>query len=125
MNSKETIKFDELLLIGGGQQIFGWQSISLTRGIERCPTTFELTMTERFPGETDFLLKAGDECSLYIGQLHYSRATDPIDLLGVLVGYVDRVAMAIPGGIHTVTVTGRGRCADLVDCAAIWKSCQF
>ena len=111
---------DDLLLIAGGRKIFGWESVRVTRGIERCPNDFELTMTERFPGELDFVLKPGDLCNLYIGDPDLDN-----QYIDVLAGYVDRVAMNLSARNHTITVTGRGKCQDLVDCAAQWPSGQF
>ena len=71
-------------------------------------------MTERFPGEADgVVVKPGDPCTVKIGD----------DL--VITGYIDRYHPSITPTGHTVTITGRGKCQDLVDCAAEWPNCQI
>lgn len=42
---------DELTLSIGGRQLSGWTSTRVTHGIEHCPSDFEISMTERYPGE--------------------------------------------------------------------------
>jgi prophage tail gpP-like protein len=116
---------DDLLLIAGETEISGWESIQVTRGIERCPSSFELTMSERYPYQREgFVVKAGDPCSLYIGPQDAFKG-DYNGPVSVIVGYVDRVGINLAPGTHTITVSGRGKCADLVDCAAIWNSGQM
>ncbi|NNM69857.1 MAG: hypothetical protein HKM00_07860 [Gallionella sp.] len=104
---------DDLTLIAGGRRISGWNSIRVTRGIERMPSDFALSMTERFPGELDFVVQPGDTCQAFLGE----------DL--VINGYVDRYTPAIDGNSHSIGIAGRGRCADLVDCAATWPGWQI
>lgn len=71
-------------------------------------------MTELFPGQaSEFVVQPGDECLLAIGG-------DP-----VVVGYVDRVVPSISANMHEIRVTGRGKCQDLLDCAALWPSGQI
>jgi prophage tail gpP-like protein len=43
----------------------------------------------------------------------------------VITGYVDRFAPAIDSGSHSIRVMGRGKCADLLDCAAEWPGGQI
>jgi prophage tail gpP-like protein len=40
----------ELTVKTGGQFFGGWQRISVTRGVELCPSHFDITLTERYPG---------------------------------------------------------------------------
>jgi len=109
---------DDLSLVVGGLTISGWNSLRVTRGIERCPSDFEFTMTERYPGELSAaVITPGDACQVKLGN----------DV--VVTGYVDRFApsYAASGGSaqHSIQVSGRGKCADLVDCAAEWSSNQM
>ena len=100
---------DEVVLVIGDQDWIGWTSVRITRGIERVPNDFEFTLTELYPGDAHRLVAhAGDECKIYIGR----------NL--VLTGYIDRVMPHIAPGVHEVTISGRGACQDLVDCAAEW-----
>ena len=105
---------DDLTLVVGGRQLSGWTSVRLTRSVERVPSTFELSLTERYPGEADALLvQPGDGCAVLLGA----------DL--VLTGYVDRFVPSIDGRSHSIMVTGRSRVCDLVDCSAVWPGGQI
>ncbi len=103
-----------LILPDRGLTISGWNSFRVTRGIERCPSDFELTMTERYPGELQ---------QVVIGVGNAFQAKLGNDL--VITGYIDRFAPSIAPGQHSITVSGRSKCADLVDCAAEWPSNQI
>lgn len=105
---------DDLTLVIGQTQLAGWTSVRVTRGIERCPSDFQIEMTEKYPGQPfDMTVQPGDACKVYIGE----------DL--VITGYVDRVAYALDPNSHSIVVTGRGKCQDLVDCAAEWPGGQI
>lgn len=104
---------DDLTLVVGGQRLSGWDSIRVTAGMERCPNDFDLTMTEKYPGATDFVIGVGQPCQILLGP-------DP-----VVTGYVDKVEPWIGTGQHGIQLAGRGKCADLVDCAAEWPGGQI
>lgn len=105
---------DQLRLTVAGQHLVGWQSIRVTRGIERCPSDFDIEVTEKYPGlPQGLVVLAGDVCRIDIGG----------DLL--LTGYVDRYLATIDGGSHTIRIMGRSACEDLVDCSVIWEGNQL
>jgi prophage tail gpP-like protein len=105
---------DDLTLTVGNQTISGWLEVRVTRGIERCPSDFEIELTERFPGEADGVsVKPVDACVVKLGD-------DP-----VITGFIDRTGYAISAAQHTLSVSGRGKCADLVDCSAEWPGGQI
>ncbi|MDI1300605.1 MAG: Mu P family protein [bacterium] len=110
----------------GNTVLRGWTSIRITRGIERCPPDFEVSMTERYPGEfnellmtpragqySGLLMKPGADCEVMSGK----------DL--IMTGYVDRYMPSLDAGSHSITVTGRGKCQDLVDCSTLVKGGQI
>ncbi len=102
---------DELSLTIGGKIISGWDQVRVTRGIERLPSDFDLSLMDFYPGDpAQQLVKPGDPCIVKIG-------TDP-----VLTGYVDRWAPMISSARHEVRATGRNKCQDLVDCSAEWPN---
>lgn len=103
---------DDLVLTVKGKRFTGWQSVRVTRGIDHMPSDFELGVTEAEPGNL-FEIFPFDDCTVAIGS----------DL--VLTGYVDRYASSISRGSHPVTITGRGKCQDLVDCAAVYPGAQI
>ena len=105
---------DELYLISGDQIVTGWTDIRVTRGIERLPGDFSVGMTERYPGEFDRLsVEPGAACQVLLGD-------DP-----VITGYAGRVGPSIGPGSHSIRVSGRSKCADLIDCAAEWPGGQI
>ena len=104
----------DLTLKISGRSLSGWTQIRVTRGIEQCPPDFEISMTELYPGEAQSLVvQPFDQCQLLIG-------TDI-----VITGYVDRYAPGITASGHTIEVSGRGKCQDLVDCSAEWPGGQI
>lgn len=105
---------DDLTIVSGGFDITGWTDVRVTRGIERLPSDFSIGMTELFPGEFDRLeLPPGAACQVRLGQ-------DP-----VVTGYVDHYIPSISAGDHSIQVTGRSKCSDLIDCAAEWPGGQL
>ena len=92
----------DVALTVGGREYTGWKSARVTRGIESIAGTFEL---EVFDG-VGWPVRGGDECSVLVaGEV-------------VLTGYVDRRSAAISGTDSRLTVSGRDRAGDLVDCSA-------
>ncbi|MBP0492158.1 phage baseplate assembly protein [Pararoseomonas indoligenes] len=114
----------DLELVVGGKALTGWQEIRITRGVERCPSDFDIAITERFTDNkdptptklakwtSDLVVAPGQACQVRIRRDGTSKG----DL--VITGYVDRYTPTITPRSHTVRISGRGRCQDLVDCAA-------
>lgn len=110
------MKTDDLSLIINGAVISGWETIRVTRGIERFPSDFSVEMTERYPGEAQSyfdVMQSGDAVTVKLG-------ADT-----VLTGYVDRFIPTYTPGGHSITVSGRSKCADLVDCSAEYPNGQI
>lgn len=101
---------DELTLIANGRAISGWTSVRVQRSIERMPAAFEISMTDLDPGTP---VREGDAVQVKLGG----------DL--VLTGYADAVERGFDEGGNAVTVTGRSKSQDLVDCSAEWDGCQI
>lgn len=91
----------------------GWTDVRVTRGIERLPSDFEVRLTEFAPGQDPIEILRGDSCVLTIGP----------DT--VMTGYVDQIERTIDARRHSVTIRGRSKCEDLVDCAAEWPGGQI
>ncbi len=104
---------NEVTLTVHGSTIAGWKSVRITRGMERIPADFDISMTERFPNTTDVIVTEGDPCTVSIGA----------DV--VITGYVDRASESVDAHNHTLSISGRGKCEDLVDCSAQFDSFQF
>ena len=97
----------ELVIKGNGVAIGGWQSVSITRGVLRMPSDFAVSTTAKFPGEVRSIIPLNSPLQITIGN-HV-----------VITGYLERNVNDITPGQHEVRLSGRGRCCDLVDCAAI------
>ncbi|HET6606749.1 MAG TPA: hypothetical protein VFG62_08785 [Rhodopila sp.] len=100
----------------GGQAmaLTGWTKIRVTRGIERCPSDFEIEATERNPLDPAVLqVFPGDQAQVMLGS----------DV--VLTGYIDRVIPSMAPDEHTIKIIGRSKCADLVDCSAMFNTFQM
>lgn len=103
---------DVTLIVNGGE-MSGWTEVEVTRGIELMPSSFNIALTERYPGGAQLAVQPGDKCQVKIGG----------DV--VITGYVDRFMPRIDSGNHTVRVIGRSKSCDLVDCAAEWPGGQI
>jgi len=93
----------------------GWKTVTITRSMETLAGTFNLTLSDRWPGQTTPRpVKAGSSCTLKIGDET------------VITGYIDDATPNVASGSHTVSVSGRDRAGDLVDCSVVqtpgeWK----
>jgi prophage tail gpP-like protein len=71
-------------------------------------------MTEYFPESgLSTVVQAGDPCKVFLGA----------DL--VLTGYVDEYSPKIDGQSHSVSLSGRSKCEDIVDCSAEYPNSQI
>ena len=102
-------------LSAGGHDFAGWKSVSLGAGLERQARAFNLGITWRWPGGGDVpvRIRQGEAVELRIGP----------DLL--LTGYVDKTPIRYDGESVTLSIGGRSRTADLVDCAAVNQPGQW
>lgn len=93
----------------------GWQDVRFTRGVERCPSDFQISMTDLYPmaNPPAMQIQPGDYCEVFLGADRVST------------GWVDQFIPGFNDGAHTVTVTGRSKCQDLVDCAAVYDGFQL
>ncbi|WP_126456736.1 phage baseplate assembly protein [Sulfuriflexus mobilis] len=97
----------EVILKVNGTRYGGWLKIRITRSIEQIAGTFELTVTERWAGQTSARrILTGDKCQVLV------------DKEIVITGYVDDVDPTYDANQHVVTITGRDKTGDLVDCSA-------
>jgi prophage tail gpP-like protein len=88
----------------------GWTSVSAERSLESLCGAFELSVSETWAvGPGQFVtrpIRAGQPCQLLF------------DGKPVLTGYVDDVEYSYDKRSHEVTVRGRDKTADLIDCSA-------
>lgn len=84
----------------------GWQEIRVSRGAERCPSDFDIGLTEKYLDTSQLDIMPGEPCTLSIGDVK------------VIDGYVDLYEISVGEG-HQVRISGRSRCCDLVDTHAV------
>jgi len=104
----------DLKLTVGGRDFGGWKSARVSRSIETIAGSFELSVSEIWPGQDparDLVkIKAGDTCAL------------KVDGETVITGFVDELQLSHDAKSHQVTLAGRDATGDLVDCSAIHKT---
>lgn len=95
-----------------GRLFTGWTSVSVTRSIESVAGYFELGVN--VPPGTDLSgLAPGKEFTLEIdGQI-------------VCTGYIDSRRRQMTADSMKITVAGRDKTADLIDCAAVYRGGQW
>lgn len=98
---------DAVELTIGGNRHGGWTSVSISRSMETVAGTFDLTLSERWPGAgTTRPIQPGARCTVAIG------GDD------VITGFIDEAAPSFDAGRHQIRVAGRDATGDLVDCSA-------
>ena len=86
----------------------GWTSATVTRGLRQASSTFSLLLTDKWDGQL-WPVRPYDKCELfYNNQL-------------LITGYVDSSGISYDAQSHDVSVTGRSKTADLVDCSVASK----
>ncbi|EMM7986892.1 TPA: phage baseplate assembly protein [Morganella morganii] len=105
---------DTVELTLGNQIYSGWKTLDATSSLEDMSGQFSLGITVK-NNDSPLVMKPGAACQLSInGQ-------------PVVTGYVDAVDVSISADERTITLSGRDKTGDLVDCAAAhgkgqWRS---
>lgn len=104
----------DVTLTVNGTTYGGWKTATVRRGIEQVAGSFELTVSDRWSGQDErWPIRKGDACTL----------KESGDVL--ITGYVDDAIPFFDSKQHGITVTGRDKTGDLVDCSAIVKTGQW
>lgn len=86
----------------------GFLNIRLSRNLTSLTGTFEITLTDKWEVEQeDFEIKPGDRIHCHLGQA------------ALYEGYIDRLSISINAGSRNLTISGRDKTADLVDCSIL------
>ncbi len=101
-----------LTLRVGGRNYAGWKDARISLSMEQLAGSFSLNLTERWPGQpTDWAIPPGEFCEVLIGRGEGGGTP-------VICGYVDSVSVDYDGQSHGISVSGRDKAGDLVDCSA-------
>ncbi len=82
----------------------GWKEVSVRRSLDLFANTFDLTLTDNQAGQAR-TIKLGSPCQVRI------------DGETIMTGYVDRIRPQYDARSRALTVSGRSKTADLVDCS--------
>lgn len=86
----------------------GFKNIRLSRNLLSLTGSFEITLTDKWRADKeDFSIKTGDRIHCHLG-------VNPL-----YEGYIDRLAISLSSSSRNLTITGRDKTADLVDCSII------
>lgn len=97
----------DVLLTVGGTRYGGWKSLRARRSIEEASGSFELGVSDLWPEQqVPREIRPFDACAL------------SIDGETIITGAVDSVTNGMMSKDHFLSVTGRDKSADLVDCSA-------
>ena len=109
-DSFDALPRHDVALVIGGTGYLGWTEVSIERSIDALVGSFTLTLAAKDATDAaDFIIKAGDACQIVLGG-------KPL-----ITGWVDKVDRDIDAETRSLTVTGRDKACDLVDCSAINK----
>ena len=103
----------DIILKLNEQQYTGWTTIQISRGIEQLAGSFELGLT-RDVAERRVKVRPGDACTVNLS-----------DGQPLITGYVDTVAAQFDATSHSITISGRDKTGDLVDCSAVHEAGQW
>lgn len=86
----------------------GWKAFTVRRSVKMITDSFDVTLTEKWPGnDIGWPISPDDAFDLLI------------DGERVMSGYVDDVAFAYDASSNSVTIKGRSKLRDLIDCSGI------
>lgn len=97
---------NEVTVEVNGLRYSGWESVTISRSLEAAAAGFAITLLDRWQQASEpWPIFDGDEVAIYIGS----------DL--VLSGYVDAIGADLDAGGHSLSISGRDRTCDLIDCS--------
>lgn len=98
----------DLFLRVDGYDLEGWTSVSVSRSLDDIADSFDLELASKLSSKPPpVTIGDGSECQIYYGDEQ------------VLSGYIDTYNLSYDSGSTSLTVSGRSRAGDLVDCTAI------
>lgn len=105
---------DSVIIRANGFKFQGWNSARVSRSIETLAGTFSLSVSDRWDGKKDpWRVREGDACEVEVNGKT------------LITGYVDARDMTVDSETRSITLSGRDRAGDLVDCSAVLTSWEF
>lgn len=103
----------KVVLKVGGKLFSGWKTVKLWRAMDALAGSFSVSVSPEAPRAKIGKLAPGQACEIYV--------EDDV----VLTGFIDGVSVQYDAAQHSITVTGRSKTADLIDCSATHKPGQW
>lgn len=95
---------DNMELLINGRNYSGWKAVNVRRSLDWFADSFDLTLTDNQAGEAR-TIKLGSPCQVRVdGEL-------------LITGYVDRIRPVYDAKSRSLTISGRSKTADLIDCS--------
>ncbi|WP_370429590.1 phage baseplate assembly protein [Actinobacillus pleuropneumoniae] len=111
-NNQSNNQANKIELYLNGKIFSGWKSLNVQRSLESMSGRFDLGIAVR-PEDDVSVLAPGSALVLKMGGQT------------VITGYLDELKQSIGGQDKTITISGRDKTCDLVDCAIVHHSYQF
>lgn len=98
-----------------GKKYTGWKEVSIKSSIDTIASAFSLNVIDSIAQTINSVwpIQTQDSCEIKLGNSV------------VLTGYVDNVNINIGKNLHNVTITGRDKTEDLIDCAVFTKPSSY
>jgi prophage tail gpP-like protein len=101
-------------LLVDGQRYGGWQTVEISRSIEALAGSFALSLTEQHANKpAPWPISDKAECSALVGGVP------------VITGFLDQTTIDLDSNARSVSVNGRDRAGDLVDCSVQLSKWSF
>ena len=105
---------DKVSLFVNGKIFDGWKDVEVKRSIKAISGSFSLSITDKWSGQNiPWEIKPGDSCEVKL-------AKDT-----VITGFVDSVSLSAEPGGRSISVSGRDKTCDLVDCSVVHATGEF
>lgn len=107
-SSSKNAQPPELEILGNGISYKGWTSISIDQSLRSIAGSFEVSMTDSWDEtKKSWFLGPGTSVKVQFGD-------QPM-----ITGFVDKLETSVSGQNRTITISGRDKTSDLVDCSIV------
>lgn len=106
VTNKTKIVTDAVTLFVGSTIYEGWEDVQITRELNTGAADFQLQLTDKWRADQEpYKIQPGSAVKIAVGKQI------------ILSGYVDKLAPSFSSNSRTITISGRSRSQDLVDCS--------
>jgi len=114
MVMQDFIQSDDITMLVNGKRYGGWKNVSIRFSLNEAARSFAFEVTEAWNVAKELReIRIGYECKIFIG-------ADQI-----IEGWVEQYQPSFTATSHTVSIAGRSKSCDIVDCSAIHDGGDF